>query len=369
MPSQAMQAFTKQVGDFLRHAENTHRLRTLETIPEGLIDLSSNDYLGLSQHPRLKEAIKKGVDIYGAGSTASRLVSGHRDIFTRVENLLAGWLQGESALIFANGYAANVGAISAICDASYVAFIDRLAHASLVDGVRLSGAKKVYYRHNDMQHLAELLEKHQAAKRIIITESLFSMDGDFAPMGELVNLKNQYDALLYVDDAHGIGVYRELGRGLSPVDADLRVITFGKALGLEGAAIVCSEETRAYLLHNARTFVFSTAPMPAIFYAAAEAIELVQCLAAEREKLQQTSELIRSAVPESAPYKSSSHIVPLICESEAAALALSKKFASAGFYARAIRPPTVKESRVRLSLNANLGSSEAERVAELVRAS
>ncbi len=362
-----MQAFTKQIGDFLRHAESTHRLRTLEVVPPGLIDLSSNDYLGLSQHPRLKDALKTGVDIYGAGSTASRLISGHREIFTKVEAQLADWLHGESALIFANGYAANVGAISAICDSSYVALIDRLAHASLVDGVRLSGARKVYYRHNDMDHLAELLEKHQAAKCIIITETLFSMDGDFAPFGELVQLKNQSGALLYIDDAHGIGVYGESGNGLSPVEADFRVITFGKALGLEGAAIICSHAGRTYLLHNARTFVFSTAPMPAILYAAAEVIKLIQSMGAEREKLRRTSALIRTAVRDLAKLKSASHIVPLICDSEAAALALSKKFAAAGFYARAIRPPTVKESRVRLSLNANLGSAEVERVAELVR--
>ena len=219
-----------------------------------------------------------------------------------------------------------------------------------------------------MRHLAELLTKHNAAKAIIITESLFSMDGDFAPARELVDLKNKHDALLYIDDAHGIGVYGDAGNGLSPREADFRLITFGKALGLEGAAIVCSDSARRYLLHNARTFVFSTAPMPAILHAAAEAIELVKSMQAERERLQQVSATIRNAVKDAARKKSSSHIVPLICDSETAALALADKFAAAGFHARAIRPPTVKESRVRLSLNSNLTNEQAVLIANLIGA-
>lgn len=363
-----VRAFTKQVEDFLHHAEKTNRLRSLEVPPEGLIDLCSNDYLGLAQHTRIKDALKTGIDRYGAGSTASRLVRGHREIFSQVERQVAEWLRGEAALTFANGYAANVGAISAICDSSYVAFIDRLAHASLVDGVRLSGAQKVYFRHNDMQHLAGLLTKHNTTKAIIITESLFSMDGDFSPVRELVDLKNKYGALLYIDDAHGVGVYGDAGCGLSAREADFRVITFGKALGLEGAAIVCSDASRSYLLHNARTFVFSTAPMPAILHAAAVAIELVKGMQGERERLQQVSATIRNAVKGAARMKSSSHIVPLICDSETAALALADKFAAAGFHARAIRPPTVKESRVRLSLNSNLTNDEAVLIANLIGA-
>ncbi|AFM14334.1 aminotransferase class I/II-fold pyridoxal phosphate-dependent enzyme [Turneriella parva] len=363
-----MQAFTKQVENFLLHAEKTNRLRSLEAPPENLIDLCSNDYLGLAKHRRIKDALKTGVDLYGGGSTASRLVRGHRGIFAQVERQTAEWLGGEAALFFANGYAANVGALSAICDSSYVAFIDRLAHASLVDGVRLSGAQKVYFRHNDMQHLGELLAKHRATKAIIITESLFSMDGDMAPAGALIDLKTKFDALLYIDDAHGIGVYGDAGCGLSPREADFRVITFGKALGLEGAAIVCSDASRSYLLHNARTFVFSTAPMPAILHAAAVAIELVKGMQGERERLQQVSATIRNAVKDAARMKSSSHIVPLICESEAAALELAGRFAAAGFHTRAIRPPTVKESRVRLSLNSNLTAEQAAQIAGLIGA-
>jgi 8-amino-7-oxononanoate synthase len=363
-----MQAFTGQINDFLLHAEKTNRLRYLEAPPDGLVDLCSNDYLGLSIHPALCDALKTGIDLYGAGSTASRLVRGHRDIFGHVEAAVADWLQGEAALTFANGYAANVGCLSAICDASYVAFIDRLAHASLVDGVRLSGAKKVYFRHNDMEHLAELLAKHRAPRAIIITETLFSMDGDFAPVEALLRLKSDFDALLYIDDAHAIGVYGEAGRGLSPVGADFRMITFGKALGLEGAAVVCSERARAYLMHNARTFVFSTAPLPAILHAVQAAIELVKIMQPDRERLWQTADTIRRAAGLTTDSPNISHIVPLICESEKAALALSQKFAAAGFHARAIRPPTVKESRVRLSLNTRVTAAQTERVAEILRA-
>ncbi len=358
--------FEGQAQKFLQFAAHANRLRTLEEPPAGLIDLCSNDYLALAGSAALAFALKEGIDLYGAGSTASRLVRGHRDVFDRIERAAAAWLEKEAALVFANGYAANVGSISAICDASYVAFIDRLAHASLVDGVRLSGAKKVYFRHNDMDHLEELLERHKAPRSIIITESLFSMDGDFAPMTALATLKDRYGALLYVDDAHAIGVYGNKGRGLGTVNADFIMFTFGKALGLEGAVVASTRRARAYLLHNARTFVFSTAPLPAIMHAAEQAIGLVQRMDAERESIRTAAQKIRSAANLAVNEKLVSHIVPLVCADETAALALASRLGAAGFHARAIRPPTVPTSRVRLSLNASLTASQIDKLAGLL---
>lgn len=361
-----MHAFDRQIETFLQFATTTNRLRTLEPIPEDLIDLCSNDYLGLSRHAKIAAALKEGIDIYGAGSTASRLVRGHREVFDRVEGLAASWVTKEAALVFSNGYAANVGAISAICDGSYVAFVDRLAHASLLDGIRLSGAKKVYFRHNDMAHLEELLERHKTAKSIIITESLFSMDGDFAPMDALADLKERHGALLYIDDAHAIGLYGERGKGLAAASADFVMFTFGKALGLEGAVLASSRRAREYLLHNARTFVFSTAPLPAILHAAELAIELAQSMDAEREAIRMAAQKIRKAANMPDDLAVASHIIPLSCTDEAAALALAERLRHAGFHTRAIRPPTVPTARVRLSLNATLTNSQIEHLAEVV---
>ncbi len=361
------QFFDRDLEEFFTQLTRHNRERVLEPPPAGVLDLCSNDYLCLSQHPRLVAALKEGIDRYGVGSTASRLVRGHRDVFTQLENKSAEWLGGEAALFFANGYAANVGVISAICDGQYAAFIDRLAHASLVDGVRLSGAQKIYFRHNDMQHLREQLVKSSAKKRIIVTESVFSMDGDEAPLGELVRLAQEYDALLYIDDAHATGVFGPEGRGLSPIEADFRIATFGKALGLEGAVVVTSARARQYLLHAARTFVFSTAPLPAVAYAGLAAIELARQMDSQRAELQANARLLREGIARAGYLagNSTTQIVPLICPSEQHALALASALLGHGFHAKAIRPPTVKESRIRFSLNTSV---RAEDIAGLLAA-
>ncbi len=356
--------FDRDLEDFFTQITRHNRERVLEPPPAGALDLCSNDYLCLSQHPGVIAALHEGIDLYGAGSTASRLVRGHREVFAGLENKAAEWLGGEAALYFANGYAANVGVLSAVCDGSYAAFIDRLAHASLADGVRLSGAEKVYFRHNDMAHLREQLGKSKAKKRIIISESVFSMDGDEAPLGELVRLAQEFDALLYIDDAHATGVFGPAGRGLAPVSADFRVATFGKALGLEGAVVVTSARVRRYLMHSARTFVFSTAPLPAVAHAGLTAIEFVRQMEQQRAELQASARMLREGIAH-AGYQagnSTTQIVPLICGSEQHALTLAAQLLHQGFHAKAIRPPTVKESRIRFSLNAGIGSEDIARL-------
>jgi 8-amino-7-oxononanoate synthase len=356
--------FDRDLDTFFELLLRHNRERVLEEPPAGVLDLCSNDYLKLSQHPQILAALKEGIDRFGAGSTGSRLVRGHRNIFAELENRAAKWLGGEAALYFANGYAANVGVLSAVCDATYAAFIDRLAHASLVDGVRLSGADKIYFKHNDTDHLRSLLEKSSARKKIIISESVFSMDGDLAPVEQLQLLAQEFDALLYLDDAHATGLFGQKGQGLAPVSADFRLATFGKALGLEGAVVVTSARVRRYLLHNARTFVFSTAPLPAIAHAGLVAIDLVKTLRGERSAIFANAQLLCEGLLR-LDYRigsSRTHIVPLLCSSEQHALTLSERLLRRGFHAKAIRPPTVKESRIRFSLNAGVTTEDIVRL-------
>lgn len=364
-----MDFFDRDINAFFETLKKHNRERTLEVPPEGSVDLCSNDYLCLSRDSEVIGALKKGIDRFGAGSTASRLIRGHREVFEALENEFASWVGAEASLFFANGYAANVGCLSAICDASYDVFIDRLSHASLVDGVRLSGARKIYFRHNDLEHLESLLAKSRAAKKIIVTESLFSMDGDVSPLADMAVLKEKYRALLYVDDAHAVGVYGEKGRGLAGAECDFRVATMGKALGLEGALVATSSAARRFLVHSARTFVFSTAPLPAIAYAGLTALYRAQAMDGERSYLYQLADLLRNRIAE-AGYStgtSTTHIIPVLCASESDALSLAAKMQQTGLHIRAIRPPTVKESRLRISLNSAISEEIVDRVAAGLR--
>ena len=364
-----MHPFYSDVEKFFVKQKQSNRIRTLEE--GGGIDLCSNDYLCLSENSELKAALVEGVEKYGAGSTASRLIRGHRNVFHELEEKFSEWVKAPASLFFSNGYAANVGALSSICDPSYLVFVDRAAHASLLDGIRLSAARKIYFRHNDLLHLAELLKKNAAAPRkIIVTETLFSMDGDRAPLDKLVELKEQYNALLYVDDAHAIGVYGAMGAGFSSDEKkiDFRMATFGKAFGLEGAMISCSTQARQFLIHSARTFVFSTAPLPAIAYAGLTAIRLIQGMNLERKKIQRWSDQLRTRLNEQgfSTGFSDTHIIPVICQSEAEALDFASRLMDSGLHVKAIRPPTVRESRLRISVNSGLCEPVLERLANIL---
>ncbi|EPG75625.1 putative 8-amino-7-oxononanoate synthase [Leptospira fainei serovar Hurstbridge str. BUT 6] len=355
--------FYGELPAFFSRLESTNRIRSLDP-PIG-IDLCSNDYLNLSQHPEILESLKEGIDLFGAGSTASRLVRGHRDVFTKLENDFSSWVNSEASLFFANGYAANLGTLSCVCDPSYVVFADRKNHASLMDGIRLSGAKKVYYRHLDLNHLEELLRKHSASKhKIIVAETVFSMDGDVSQIGDLLELKEKYGALLYLDEAHAVGLFGPEGAGLANSQLsssqlegiDFRMATLGKALGLEGAMVSCKADARKFLIHSARTFVFSTGSLPAIAHAGRTAIRLARSMDKERKRLEEFSLLLREGI-QAKGYsygKSSSQIVPILLENEKEALEFASLFEAAGFQAKAIRPPTVDISRIRVSVNAKL---------------
>ncbi|TGM86467.1 aminotransferase class I/II-fold pyridoxal phosphate-dependent enzyme [Leptospira licerasiae] len=367
--------FFSELPAFFSRLESQNRIRTLDP-PSGL-DLCSNDYLGLSTHPEVIQALKEGIDIYGAGSTASRLVRGHRTVFDELENDFSDWVQSEDSLFFANGYAANLGTISCVADPSYTIFCDRKNHASLMDGVRLSGAKKVYYKHSDLNDLENSLKKYQGTKhKMIVTESVFSMDGDKTDISALIDLKEKYGALLYIDEAHAIGLFGKDGAGVSleksisrTSEIDFRMSTLGKALGLEGAVISTSKDARKYLLHSARTFVFSTGPLPAIAHAGRVAIRLAKLMNKERSILEENSEFFRTSLHRIGynTGNSNTQIIPMLMGSEEQALELSSILYQNGFQAKAIRPPTVDISRIRVSLNSKIARKDLEKFIQLVR--
>jgi 8-amino-7-oxononanoate synthase len=341
-----------------------NRFRSLK-LPNG-IDLSSNDYLCLSQNSKVKNALIAGIEFYGAGSGASRLIRGHRDIFERVESKFAAWVGSETSIFLSNGFAANLGLIDTLSDPRTIIFTDRLNHASILDGIRISGAVKKYFRHKDMNHLQELLEKSDTnSRKIIVSETVFSMDGDSADVTELIRLKKEFNACLILDEAHALGVFGKEGAGVACLtlnskyelsDIDFRVYTGGKSLGLEGSFIATSHLYKEYLINTMRTFIFSTAPIPAIAYALSTSIDLAIEMEKERTRILENARILRNGLKEIGleTLSSDSQIVPVVLYEEALAMQTASFLQEKGFDIRAIRPPTVKESRLRISVNANI---------------
>jgi len=334
------------------------------------IDFCSNDYMGLATNARMLECYRSLTDLYPFGSTASRLVRGNYDSMNMFETEFANFVNGEAALLVANGFVANFGLIDSIAASNCYVFTDRLNHASILDGIRISGAKKKYYNHLDLQHLQTLLDKANAEdpdqkyKRIVVTESLFSMDGDSPNFPKLLTLKKQYGFVLVVDEAHALGVYGNEGKGILFRDLslediqliDYRVYTLGKSFGLEGGIIVTKQLGRDHLVNVMRPFIFSTAPLPIISKLAMFALKLLRSMESERfHLLELTRELKQSLVTNGfAITNTESHIIPLLLHSEAEAMAYGKRLQEMGLDVRAIRPPTVPTPRLRISLNAKL---------------
>ncbi|MFF2484668.1 8-amino-7-oxononanoate synthase [Paenibacillus sp. NPDC058071] len=341
------------------------------TLSDGrkLLNLSSNDYLGLSQHSAIIESMRESLLAEGAaGSGASRLVTGNRASYGQLEEALAQWQNSEKALVFANGYMANTGVISALVGRGDVVFNDQFNHASIVDGIILSRAEHARYRHNDMEHLRALLHKHRDKRRkLIVTDAVFSMDGDQARLHELVALKQEYDAMLMVDEAHSGGIYGVHGEGLCHTlgiehEVDIHMGTFSKAFGLYGAYVSGSSLLIRWLLNKTRPLIYSTALPSSIVTGIAKALELVQTEHWRREQLLGSSRYFRSSLVK-AGFKVSegdSAIVPLIIGDNDTALRFSKALESEGISAVAIRPPTVPDgtARIRFSLSTAHTSKE-----------
>jgi 8-amino-7-oxononanoate synthase len=325
--------------------------------------LCSNNYLGLADHPALAAASIAAIGQFGTSSGASRLVSGTMELHERLESAVASFKKSEAALLFNSGHAANTGIIPALVGRGDVVFSDRLNHASIVDGILLSGARLVRYPHNDHRQLAALMEKHARGRSLIVSDGVFSMDGDIAPLVELVELKRKHGALLMIDDAHGCGVLGERGRGSAELlgvggGVDVQMGTFGKALGSFGAYAAVSAELRTLLINRARSFIFSTSLPPSVLAASLASVELVQTPEGDllREQLRVNSRFFRNSLTE-AGFRlpdGSTQIVPIVIGSADTTMKFSEMLLAEGLFAQGIRPPTVPSgtSRLRFTLMA-----------------
>ena len=320
--------------------------------------LSSNNYLGLAAHPRVRQAAIAATERYGVGSGASRLVAGNLEPLRRLEANLARLKSAEAALIFGSGYLANLGALTALAGRSDVILSDELNHASLIDGCRLAKADLKIYRHCDTDHLKVLLEESAAARRrLIVTDSIFSMDGDFAPLREIVTLARRFDAATMVDEAHAVGVIGPDGAGLAAelglqAQIDVQMGTLSKALGAYGAYVAGSRVLIEFLINRARSFIYTTA-LPAPIAAAADAaIEIMRAEPERIRRLWDSAAHLRSRL-EAAGFRfghTESPILPLIIGEAQASVEMAKRLLDRGIYAIAIRPPTVPVGTARLRL-------------------
>jgi 8-amino-7-oxononanoate synthase len=364
------------------------RLRPLEPLDGGrvrldsqvLIDLCSNDYLGLSRHPALIERSREWASRFGAGSGASRLVRGSFHAHHAVEGKLAALKGAEAALLFASGWQANAGVVPALVNAAADAgppqvFADFLAHSSLRVGCRAAGVRPVRFRHNDLEQLEALLteQSESPGRRFILTESVFSMDGDRVDLDGLLRIAERWDAFVYLDEAHATGVLGPMGMGLSaatPGRVDLAMGTFSKAMGSFGAYVAGSRSLIDYLTGACSGFVYTTAPPPPVLGAIDAALDLVPGMEAERTHLLRLADRLRAGLKEAGldVGPSTTQIVPAILGGEAETLALSARLEAEGVLAVAIRPPTVPEgaSRIRFSLSAAHSDADVERVIALL---
>jgi 8-amino-7-oxononanoate synthase len=323
-----------------------------------LLNFASNDYLGLAADAELAAAFIEGVGKYGAGSAASRLVCGTLPPHRLLEEALAAAKGTEAALVFSSGFATAVGSLPALAGKDDVLVLDKLCHASLIDGSRLSGSTIRVFPHNDTAKLGRLLEsiraKQPAARVIVVTESIFSMDGDLCPLTELVGLKDRHGALLFLDEAHAFGVLGPRGMGLAAQlglqdRVDFQMGTFSKAAGLAGGYLALSAAWRDLLVNRARSFVYSTAPPPALAHAAMAALEKIRSADGDhrRKQLRENISVLSAKHP--------SPIVPVLLGSNEAALAASTRLEEHGYLVPAIRYPTVPRgtARLRISLSAS----------------
>ena len=400
-----MSGFSDALNHELAHLREANLYRELRTIDSAqgaiirldgkpLLNFSSNDYLGLATAPELREAAVKATERYGVGSGASRLICGSQTPHRELDEALANFKGTEAALSFSTGYATAIGTIAALAGRSDVIIIDKLVHASIVDAARLAGAKLRVYPHNDLDRLEEILKfeeerrgsadasghltpKHPK-RTLIITESVFSMDGDLAPLRELVELKNRYGAWLMLDEAHATGLFGASRSGLAEAfelrdQIEIQMGTLGKALGTSGGFICGSKTLIEFLINRARSFIFSTAPPPAIAAAAVAAIRMVQSQAGEDRRVAlwaRVDHLKNRLVggPWQLPVVQSA-IIPLILGAEERALGMAQSLKEQGVLVPAIRYPTVArgQARLRITVSAAHSVKDVDALARVLR--
>jgi 8-amino-7-oxononanoate synthase len=331
-----------------------------------LLNFSSNDYFGLSTDPRVINAAVEATKKLGTGGRASRLVCGNYEGMAALEATLAKQKNTEAALVFSSGYAANIGTITALMGKADLILADKLAHACLLDGARLSGATLMRFAHNNVQHLEQLLEAHRAefAHCLIITESIFSMDGDVAPISEIAALAGMFGAWMLVDDAHGLGLTSQLLKPIALLDGVIQTSTLSKAAGSLGGVVAGSKPLVEYVLNHARSFIYSTALPPAVVAAAVASLAIME---EDKQRTHKPLRLARFFTHLLALPEAQSPIVPMVLGENDKALKASADLMEKGFYVRAIRPPTVPPNTARLRITFTSLHTE-EQVAVLAEA-
>ncbi|WP_410687793.1 8-amino-7-oxononanoate synthase [Avibacterium paragallinarum] len=364
----------KAIGQFRQLPQLDHQGKMIVKDGRTMLNMSSNDYLGLANDDALKSEFLKnyGENLPHFTSSSSRLLTGSFAIYEQLESLMASRFEREACLLFNSGYHANIGILPAVANKKTLIVADKLVHASIIDGIRLSEADFVRYRHNDFNHLETLLAKHQAhyQRMIIVTESIFSMDGDVVDLRQLVALKHRFgNVMLYVDEAHAIGAYGGMGLGIAEQqgcvqEIDFLVGTFGKALASMGAYVVCDQLLKDYLINKMRPLIFSTALPPICVAWTAFLFEKLPHFATRRQHLHQLSEKVRCFFRENLAQSilSESGIIPYIIGDNQKTVATAQALQQQGYYCLPIRPPTVPQgtSRIRLSLTADMSEQEVD---------
>jgi 8-amino-7-oxononanoate synthase len=358
--------------------------RSVQRGADWLLNFASNDYLGLANHPRVLAAFREGLELYGAGAGASAMVSGHSEAHAALEAACQAWMQPIApvieCLLFSNGYLANLAVLTALTEQGDELFCDKLNHASLIDAMRLSDAKHRRYPHGDLEALERQLAASSARVKLIVTDGVFSMDGDVAPLPGLLHLAERFDAYVYVDDAHGIGVLGDHGRGTmewcgARSERLILMGTLGKAAGVAGAFVAAHPLVVSWLRQASRSYVYSTAPPPAASHALLESVALMQGAegAQRRSVLAAHTRLLQQRLGDRAGLgwsllPSQTAIQPLVIGDNAQAVSLARWLAEQQLWVPAIRPPTVPvgTARLRISLSADHHTSDVERLCEAV---
>lgn len=338
---------------------------------------ASNNYLGLANDSKLKQKMQEGIEKYGVGSGGSRLTTGSQSIFTQLEEKLAKWKGQEASLLYATGYMANVGVISALADGDWTIFSDALNHASIIDGCRLSKAKTMIYKHCDLEDLENQLKVCETPYKLVVSDGVFSMDGDLLPLKDWLKVCKKYKAITMVDDAHATGVLGEQGIGTPEYfgvseGIDLHIGTASKALGCEGGFVVGSKEMIRYLKNKSRAFIFSTAMSPAMAYTIYSAIDEVILRKEARNHLREMSGQVRKALKQMGyeVLEGETPIIPILTYTAKAALHLRDDLMANGIIVSAIRPPSVPEgtSRLRLTLTSHHTKAQIQKLLAVMEA-
>jgi 8-amino-7-oxononanoate synthase len=338
------------------------------------LNLCSNSYLSLHTHPDVLSAAKEAIDEYGAGICSSRSVSGSIDLYEMLEREIARYKGYPRGLVFSNGYMANIGIISTLTGQKDVIFSDELNHSSLIDAMRLSKAKKVVYKHNNVEDLEKKIQRYGGKEQnIVITESIFSMDGDMAPLEEIYRLKKAYGLRLFLDDAHGTGVFGKKGTGVEEMSnlagrMDVHVATFGKSLGSYGAFVLSDPVFIEFLINRARTFMYTTALPPAALGASRAALGLIKKDVSYKKTLWQNIDYMRRHLNEAGfnLKNSAGPIIPIVVGPDATTLTMQECLMKRGIFLQAIRPPTVSKgtSRLRLTVVRGFTKDDMDRAVE-----